>query len=77
MPSVKRADGSGVSAGKVGGVGAAITGLVVAILVMLRAVGVTLPLDDQSVIRIVELLLSVLGGFLGWGLYGIRRAQEK
>ena len=78
MPvSVKRADGTGVSAGKAGGIGAAITGLVAAILVLLRGLGVNLPIGDDQILQIVELLLAVIGGFLGWSLYGVRRAQEK
>ena len=76
MSIIKRADGTGTSAGKTGGIGAAITGLVAGLLVLLRALGVNIPIADELIIEIVGLLLGVVGGFLGWGLYGIRRAQE-
>ena len=73
MSIFKRSDGSGTSAGKVGGLGAVIVAALMAILAVVRGFGVELPVTDDQVRIILEALVGVL---VGLGVFGIRRAME-
>ena len=69
----KRTNG-GVSRGKLGGVGLAIVGVIMAVVAILRAFGIEIPIDDDSIEGLVTAIIAVL---LGLGVFGIRAAQDK
>ena len=76
MKPLNRADGTGRSAGKTGGLGALVVGLLMALLPLLRK-WLDIPIDDAAMKTILESAVGLILGLLGWSAYGIRRAQEK
>lgn len=75
MKAIKRANGvSGMSAGKSGGLGLAVIGLIMGIVSVIRAAGVDLPISDEVILRVLESAAALLAGL---GIFGARRRMDR